>query len=529
MSLTIEVYSSGSTVLLPDDYRNASEIRYSGYYPGGLYGDASFFVPREPARLGLIVPGMRVKIRSGNVTVWEGYVSARELVNEAQRAGVRYTCLGAWGYVLDGVRIRKPWADTRMSEDAWASPLTAAASNDKSLLEWASLDRNNRLRFTPRSTRDAAGAETGWAQNDYVRVVYTAPTGQTIKRITLSYDLQESTQNWKIAIYDPTAATDIGTGVTSSGTGTKDETLGTPRQTIWLYMQCGTVGGATPPSDGTVYGEFSNVVVYTETGAIDSTEIGKDVLPFITACSTAETGIGSNTLSLVPFVADNISAAETLFNAANYGDASFNAWAFYMAESDLSPDDKPILYYAQQPALTDAEYYIRLDDANIQPPANLVQDTAEVRNYITVRYRDTNGRDVFVTPADDANLTDAASVALYGTRAEELTIDTTSTTLATNYGRRYLASRKDPQWTIPGGLTVKGFIRNATNGNVPAANIKPGQRVRVENFVEDISGTGLTYLITGTDYDDTSETNALQVGRPNSLEVWLARMTGGIR
>ena len=519
MSLTLEVYSSGSTVLLPDDYRNASEIRFSGYYPGGLYGDASFFVPREPARLGLIVPGMRVKIRSGNVTAWEGYVSARELVNEAQRAGVRYTCLGAWGYVLEGVRIRKPWADTRMSEDAWAE-LTTATGYGK-----YTLDRQNRIMYTPTSQRDAAGAEVGWASTNGAAVTYTAPTGQTVKRITFGYDLQEAAQAWQLEL--STTAGVVLWSVAASGTGTVDHALVTPVQAVRLIFR--SMANQVPPSDGTVYGKFTDVTVYTETGAIDSTEIAKDILPFVTACSTAETGIGSNTLAVIPFVADNISAAETLFNAANYGDGSFNSWAFYVAESDLSPDDKPILYYAQQPALTDAEYYIRLDDANIQPPASLVQDTAEVRNYITVRYRDTNGRDVLITPDDDANLTDAASVALYGTRAEELSIETTSATLATNYGRRYLASRKDPQWTIPGGLVVKGFIRNATNGNVPAANIKPGQRVRVENFVEDISGTGLTYLITGTDYDDANETNALQVGRPNSLDVWLARMTGGIR
>jgi len=117
MSLTLEVYSSGSTMLLPDDYRNATGIQFDGFYPGGLFGTASFFVPRPPARLGLIVPGMRVKIRNGLVTVWEGYVSARELITDETTSGVQYTCMGAWGYILGGVLINKPWADTRIDQN----------------------------------------------------------------------------------------------------------------------------------------------------------------------------------------------------------------------------------------------------------------------------------------------------------------------------------------------------------------------------------------------------------------------------
>jgi hypothetical protein len=527
MSLTLEVYSSGSTLLLPDDYRNVTGITFDGFYPGGLYGGASFFVPRDPARLGLIVPGMRVKISNGNVTVWEGYVTARELRTDATNSGVLYTCLGAWGYILEGTLINKPWADTRISEDVWKNPITAAAANDKSLLEWTSIDRLNRIRFNPRSTRDAAGAETGWATNDFSRVVYTAPVGQTVKRITLNYDLQEAAQAWRLSMYAQSSSADIGSVVEASGTGSKDETLGTPDRYVWLYTSARA--NQTPPTDGTVYAEFSSVVVYTETGNINPTEIAKDILPFVTGCSTSEAGIGSNTLSLVPFIADNITAAETLSKAAGFGDASYNSWAFCVRESDLSPDDKPILYYAQQPALTTAEYYIRLDDANLVLPVSLVQDTTEVRNYITIRYRDIDGREVILSPDDDAALKDTASIALYGTRADELSLDTTSAALAAGYGKRYLAARKDPQWTIPGGLTVQGYIRNGTGGNVPAANIKPGERVRVENFIEDISGTGLTYLITGTAYDDAAQTCQMQVGRPNRLDVWLARITGGLK
>ncbi|MFA6204337.1 MAG: hypothetical protein WC710_14260 [Gallionella sp.] len=526
MSLTLEVYSSGSTLLLPDDYRDVTGISYDCFYPGGLFGTASFFIPRPPARLGLILPGMRVKICSGNVTVWEGYVSSRALNTDETTSGVLYTCIGAWGYILDGTLINKPWAETSIASDIWKEVTSAFNVADVSLNNLADVDRKNRLHFMPTSTRDAAGAEVGWASNEYYRITYTAPVGQTVKRVTYNYDLNEGAQQWALGLFNTVTSAAEAEYTTTSATAA-DVTLGTPSRGLWLYLL--SYAAQIPPTDDSVYAQVSDVTVYTETGAIDSTEIAKDILPFVTACSSSEAGIGSNTLPLVPFVADNISAAAALMQAAGYGDSSYNAWAFCIKESDLSPDDKPILYYAQQPALTEAEYYIRLDDANLQAPISLVQDTAEVRNWITVRYRDVEDNEVVLSPDDDANLKDTTSIATYGTRAEEIQLDTTSTTLATSYGRRFLAARKDPQWTIQGGLTVQGYIRNATGGNVPAANIRPGERVRIENFIEDISGTGLTFLITGTAYIDSTQTNMLEIGRPNNLDVWLARVTGGLR
>jgi hypothetical protein len=514
MSLTLEVYSSGSTLLLQDDYRNATGITFDGFYPGGLFGTAQFFVPRKPARLGLILPGMRVKIRNGNVIVWEGYVSSRALNTDATTSGVLYTCLGAWGYIADGTLIDKPWADTRISEDVFV-PLTDGE------VDKFTPDRLNRMMIIPKQGVACTSA-------DYIYIgEYTAPTGQTVKRVNFSYDFQEGAQEWAAGLYNMTTLVKDWY-VTASATTTVDLLMVTTYpQKIRFILE--SLAAQTGIGDGTIYLKITDMIVYTETGSINSTEIGKDIIPLLTGCSTAETGIGSNTLSLIPFVADNISAAETLSKAAGFGDSSYNSWAFWIDDSDKSPDDKPILYYAQQPALTSAEYYLRLDDANMQAPVSMVQDTSEVRNWITVKYKDIEGKDVILSPNDDATLKDTTSITAYGTRAEEIQLDTTSAALAANYGRRYLAARKDPQWTISGGLTVQGYIRNATGGNVPAANIRPGERVRIENFIEDISGTGLTFLITGTAYDDASQSCTMQVGRPNTLDVWLARITGGLK
>jgi hypothetical protein len=524
-NITLQAYTSGTTLAINAGLDKAQDINFVKCYPGGQCVGLTFYVPRDITASWSVTNGQRVTAYNGLRMVWEGYISNITPQARADGMGMAVTCEGAWSRFLQRRSTRKPWADTRMSEDVWQNPTSAAAANDKSLLQWATVDRQNRIRFTPNSTRDASGNETGWAQNDYVRVVYTAPTGQTIKRITWSYDLQEGAQNWKISAYDPTAAADIGTGVTASGTGTKDETLGTPRQTVWLYFQCGTVGGATPPSDGTVYGEFSNIVVYTETGSINAQEITKDVRAIVTDLSADETQIGALTLSLVPFVAEGAEKyADLLTRAAGYGDSSFNRWAVYVGLSENASDGLPRLVLEQVPALTDYDYSIRVDAPEISGDLSFSQSLDEVWNWIAVRYQDANGRELYVTPDDDANLTDATSVAAYGRREAWIDAPTTSLTTATNAGRRYLAQHKDLQWQANGQVIITGGVRGKSWQYVPACEVSPGKRIRFENWLNDLSGTGLTLLITGTTYDDASETVSLDFGVPDTQDVYTVRL-----
>jgi hypothetical protein len=522
-NITLKAYTSGATLANDAGLDAAQDVQFTKSYPGGMCTGMTFYVPRDITAFWSVQIGQRITANNGLEMAWEGFISSITPSLTTDGQGMLVTCEGAWSRFLQRRYTRKPWADTRLDEAAWATPITAAAANDKTIFQWATVDRNGRIRFNPRSTRDAAGNETGWSTNDYVRVVYTAPTGQTIKRITLSYDLQEGAQAWRLSIYDPTGAADIGSVVEASGTGTKDETLGTPRQSIWLYMS--SRANQSPPTDGTVYADFTNVVVYTETGNINAQEITKDVRAAVSGLSADETQIGALTLSLVPFIAEGAeNYADLLTRAASYGDASFNRWACYVGMSQDASDSLPRLVLEQVPALTDYDYSVRMDDPNVSSDIQFTQDLDPVRNWIAVHYQDTNGRGVWVTPDDDANLKDTTSITAYGQREEWLDVPTTDLTGAKNYGRRYLAQRKDAQWTATGQLSVTGYIRAKSGRTVPASEIAPGKRVKFENWLNDLSGTGLTLLISGTTYDDAGETCGIDFGQPDTLDVYTLRL-----
>jgi hypothetical protein len=492
------------------ELERAEAISFSTFYPGGLFGTLSFLVRRDVTRSWSLCGHQMIRVTNGPETVWEGETVAPAYI---PGLGFRVDCLGYWAGILEARKWRKPWADKRLGEEAWVE----VATN----YEAAWVDRQNRIHITPRTMRDAAGNDVAWALNQIHGVRYTAPTGETVKRIAGSFDLQEGAQQWQIEI-----RTSDGTqwSRNTSGTGAFDVTLATARQVVELYLR--SLASQTPPTDGTVYGEFSNLTVYTETGAIDLTEIAKDIAAHESDLSTSLGQIASNTYALVPFVSEDERLADCLMRAAGYGDGSGNAWAVSVVESALGADGKPVLRVAQQPSLTASDYLLRLDEPNVQPGVVFRQDIAAVRNWIAVKYRDANGRAVYLTPDDDAALKDDSSITDYGERQAWLDVPTSSATTAKAFGVRYLAQYKDPRWQASGGITVKGYIRTVSGGLLPACRIRAGMRVRVENYLNDLSGTGLTLLISGTRYQAERETCTLSVGVPDFLAVQMARMAG---
>lgn len=520
-NLRIKAYSSGSTEVQSAGLELGEQLTFSSGYPGGLYLDCGFFVPRDITSTWPVQLGQRVKVQNGFVTVWEGYITGIENRATTDGQGAQVTAMGAWGYYLMRRKWRKWWADTRSGEEAWKWTPTIP---DETFLN---IDRTTpRITLVPKSIRNAAGAEVGWTNNQTLGIVYTSPTGETVKRITLDYDLQEGAQAWKGNVYNVTGAADLLSRTTSNATpGTRvswdSGTIATPTQK--LYIQLISQAGQTPPTDGTVYWDVANIVVYSETGAINGQEVAKDVRAHVVEFSADDTNIGALTYALVPFISNTDTLADILTNAANYGDASFNRWAAYCKSSDDSTDDKPLLALEQVPALTDYDYAVRMDEVNTADLA-FMQDVTEVRNWITIEYTDATNNQIIVTPDDDANLKDTASIALYGEAHEWLSLQTTSLTNATNYARRFLAARKDPQWKASGNIPIVGSVRAKDGTPVPASQIVSGKRIKIENYLNDLSGNGLTFLITGTSYDDASEVCTLSVGQPDNMDILLARI-----
>lgn len=513
--LTLEIYSGTDRVGgSENDLRRAQGIQFSTYYPGGLYGDASFYVPRDVLASWQVSGAKRVAFFNGQKCVYEGRIQEIPVDVGAVDQGSRVMLAGFWGSTLNRRRWRKIWVDNRLSEDAWVWDETVSGA------DMTTVDRNNRIRFVPKAEAFVNPQIAG-------SVVYTMPTGETIKRVTCNYNLQEAAQAWELRLRDTVGAADIWS-VTTSGSGSQDDTLATPRQT--LAFQLISRGVQTPPSDGTIYGQVSAVRVYSETGSINLTEICKDIVGNFTGIlNSSMQFIGSNTLSLVPFYADDFETlAEIAERAADFGDSSYNPWAVGVLESFAShaPNGEPVFYAEQVPALTGYDYAVNMADKNLTAPVGITQDLSDIWNWIVVKYRADTGRTVYISPDDDATLTDSVSAANYGTRAVQLDVPTSSSTTAVNYGKRYLADHKDPKYIMGGSLKVKGYIRSSSGAIIPACQVRAGKRVRIENYLQDLSGTGLTFLITATRYSADDETCTMEMTRPTRLPVVLARLQG---
>lgn len=518
--LKITVYSSGTTESVDPalELRKAEQLAFDTFYPGGLFGQFSCFIPRDPDAWWPFKAGQRLVVRNGLTVVYEGVLISPGYSAQTGRSGRWLTAAGYWGQRL-GVRTwRKPWCDTRIDADSW---ITQTVTDEPQ----GSDDRNNRIRITPKGVV--------WANTELYRIRYTVPTSHTIKRVTMNYDLTTSAAaaSWTLRLRDNTGAVNVWTVsrvAAGSSTGSQDVTLGTPRQTLDLELL--SDAAQTPVEDGTVYGQITNVKMYTETGAIDPTEIVKDWRAGLSDMNSDETQIDSNTLTLEPWVTgsnvDFETAADNLARLAALGDASFNPWAAYIIESDsaATPNGQPVLAYKAQPALTDYDYALRIDDAILQ---GLELRKTEVWNWIAVSYRDGEGRTQWLSPEDDANLKDTTSITAYGQREKIINSSFTSSAVATNFARRFLASNKDERFYVSGGIPVVGYLRGKQGQVIPAANLRAGKRVKVENYLTDevgVSAAGLTFIVTRTSYQDVTETCLLECGVSDDLSILLAQL-----
>jgi len=156
-------------------------------------------------------------------------------------------------------------------------------------------------------------------------------------------------------------------------------------------------------------------------------------------------------------------------------------------------------------------------------------------NWVVVRYTDAEGITRYVTPDDDASLTDATSVTDYGHRELPspgyIDCGNVSQASAIEWGTRYLAQAKDPRYYITAPITLVDWIRAKNGSRAPVTNVRAGERVKLEDFVNDevnVSGAGMTFIITGTTYNDADRTIALALGVPDSLPVWLAQLAAGM-
>jgi len=529
-ALQVSVYERGSTTPVVDwanDLRAASGITFDTYFPGGLFGPATVPIPRSVTKSWPFKIGQRLVIRNGQTVVYEGEIMQPGYFVGQGTQGRVLECAGPWETVLGRWGWRKWWADNRIGEDVWV--LVPGAGAD--------LTQEQRTTGAIRILPKAEAFTNGVGRS----LDYTMPAGETIKRVKLSYDIQEAAQLWALRLRDTVGATDIWI-VTASGAGVRDDTLGTPRQS--LRLQFFSQAAQTPTSDGTYYGQVDSAIsganafmVYSETGSINAQEIARDIRARVTDLNSDESLIGALTFTLEPFITQAggwETMASILTRAVSFGDASFNSWYARLLESEraATPNGEPVLEVAQWPAVTDYDYAIRVDEKNLTGSFAVHLDGAGIANWIVARYTDTTGKTNYITPDDDANLTDAASVTAWGHRELPQPIDCGQTTsaIATNWARRVLALAKDPKFYVSGPITVTGYLRAKSGQHLPAANVQAGARLKIENFLTDevgVAGAGMTFIVTGTHYDDVARTVSLSLGVPDNLAVFIAQLAAG--
>lgn len=481
-------------------------------FPGGLYTTARIRVPQRIDQARLIKENQRTAIYNGLTLVWEGVTSEIGLSVSGDTQWLDVACVGQWGPQIRSRTLNKAWADNRLSEDTWVRQ----AQGDMDAQ--ANVDRLNRISVGPNVVAWTSGAIVAAFR-------YTMPTGQTIKRVVASLRNRESGQDWTTRLRDTVGASTLDSESGDGVTKAVDVTLGTPRQSIEFQF----ISNANQTPGSAVYGRMSGVMVYSETGSITPTEIVKDIRAALSSLNADESRIGSNTLTLEPFITNGQESIETVLQRlAGYGDASFNPWAVQLLRSDLAQtiDGKPVISFAAYPALTDYDYAVTLSELEGQVDIKRAIDGA-VYNWIAVRYRDElNNRQVVITPDDYATLKDDTSIAAWGQREMIVDCDTGSATTALNYGRRVLGWKKDTKYKVTSALRVAGTIRARSGQRVPACQVQAGSRVKIENFLTDevgVSGAGLTFIITATTYRPDSETVEISTGVPDNLAVFLAR------
>lgn len=496
------------------------DLHYTTQYPGGLCGRAAFFLALDPRGANFIKGGYRLEIYDGLLLVWEGEIDDLEDYLQMGKAGLLVTCTGLWGAQLSRRFLDKRWVDTRLDQDTWVWNTSNAGA------EKCTLDRYNRINFIPKGVT--------WTSGQYAAVRYTMPTSQTVKRLVYNYALAEGGQAWELSVWRSTDGssftqmtslsgetynTGTTTVITASGTGTIDVELATPSQ--YLELRFYARASQTPTEDGTYYGKYTSLEVYSELSAINLTEVLTD-LQAISPASTDVSYIGTNTYALTPFLSEGKeSLANLATRAASFGDSSQNPWAVGLVLSSRTADGLPAFFAEQQPVLTDYDYSLSAKEAQLHA---VRRNVGEVWNYITVEYENYLGVATLITPVDQATLQDAASIAKYGQKEKTLSLGACSATLALNYGVRFLNKHKEPTYSVSSPLQVRQVYAAPGKGQViPAAQIKAGKRLLITDYLTDLSGAGLTLLITQTEYNHANRTCTLSFGVPDHLAVLLAQ------
>lgn len=521
--LMLKIYSSGTTQIYDaaGELLNAMGLYFQTCYPGGLYLAAGMFIPRDPTDWWEVKGTLRCEILNGLEVVFEGYCgSLTDRMNESE-FGVDVEFVGGWAWHLMNYPIRKRWADNRVEEIVWQYQ-TGASAADK-----CSLQRDQRLYFLPKAE--------AWGNGEFATVGYNMAFDK-IARVTYDMELEPGAQTWSISLYrsaDGISYTQM-TGASgetyNAGTTTVQtaSTAGTPVSidvepasgTKYLAFTYAAGAGQTPTSDGTYFAKITNLVVFSEdegiTPGINLASVAADIVSTMSTANllnsdTSQIATASTVRKVEPFMTSGDGyevAASILAGLQGWGDGDNNSWAVQLLASRkaTTPNGRPVLSVQQYPDVDAGyDYFLSPENPRIVGGLSITEDFRDyLRNYAIVCYRDENGFLQFVTPADDASLTDATSVAAYGTRYAPLVVGTSTQQNAIDYGARFIAAYKDPL-NLVDDITILGYLEDANGQPIPACRVQAGKRLKIDGYD--------TLIIMATEYDHEAQTVRITVGQ----------------
>lgn len=496
----------------------AENIRLATCYPGGIFTTAGFFIPMDVTRWTPIKHAYRVIIRDGMRLVWEGWIAEIIYKVDPGRSGIEVSCLGYWALLFHQYKYNR-WIDRRFNAPIvyiWADLATQA--NDK-----CTFDKRDRLMFIPKPE--------AWSDGEYAALRYYQNAGSNMKQAKFTYDLQEGAQAWQLMLYDISHSASLWS-TASSGSGTADITAASSAATIEFRFYS---RAAQTPTSSSIYGKITDLSVLVENGSGSVTTTPTAILQSCThssysggILSTCTNLIGSNAYDLtdIGIVDDgfNRSIAEFMLEIAKLS-SDGSKWNIGVMESEtVAGETKPILYYEEPPVLTDYDYILSIDEDTIVGGFDLVSSAMpeDVWSRVFVKYKEPGGFESW-------SYSDRTITTSYLSRhAVVIAPDgITSSSAASALASTTIAAKQNLAYYIGTPVTVKGFMREKSGVRVPASWVRAGKRLRIENFIADFgdesAGTGFTFLVSQTEYNDESGTNRLTLGRPDSAALTMAK------
>lgn len=523
--LTINIYSSGAIPISDPDaiLSRVQDIRFSTGYPGGLYLTASFYIPLDVTRSNMIRHAQRCVIRNGAAAAWEGFVTEITYDIGQESQGIEVSALGYGSLLATRYKYDRP-IDRRFTApqvSIWAAIPDGLNTNEK-----CNFDNNNRLMFIPKFE--------AWGNGEYAALQYSTNAGSNIKRAQFTYDMQEGAQAWELELRDRRNNTTLFSS-TSSGSGTADFTFGGASSSDLFEFRFYSRAAQTPTSSS-IYGKITNLAMMAENASGSTiTTPSKIISAYATYASspfsTCTTLIDqTNAYDMIPIGVVTDSLTESIFQfitrIAQFSSGN-TKWSVGVRESEaIAGGSSPLIYYEAQPLLTDYDYVVSLDEENLVGGFKIVASALpdELVNVAYVRFKNSRGQEDWTY-----NPVDSSSQTKYLKRIVSIDAGTGVNTIAGGdaFGNTYLTGRSGLQYYVSGPIQIKGYLRHKAGDRVPAAMVRAGKRLKIENFIGDfgdVSGAGFTFLISQTEYNDASETISITLGRPDSLAVSLAGM-----